>query len=452
MKIKSSFVLGFLLTLAAVFAMSSLGCSSGGDDDPSPTTNTVLPSTLMVTVPKSLASGGSQQSMRALRSVTDDRAQEAYWTIKGGVQEMKGNGASMAIFGAGIDELISSKGLSPSSAEHKDLTITMTQALKDKMKNFAEAGGFDVDEMLGELNGDVPVPPFIYNTASAPYSFSVKMTQTDEDGTYYTAFYWSSDKKKVKMAFADADLDVNAAAATYSYTITYDDSTKTSSIVSEDTYGGQKNTFTFSLKEDTASTKNGAFVFYEGSYTDTETYYQSGSGYADDAGGSLKVTVRYGTGANTKVENYETAFDATTINAGLTDDYSGYVDQIDETMYTEVGNTEGMSGGTSDYSVDTRVYTLTGVTVDTNWEDQNYTSYIIFDRALTAPTTGSSSIDSASVNTGSAEYVGSGYGSAAGELTAFLEVGSTGTGYVYCVIYDGVAGTSTWKYQGTVTL
>ena len=448
---KRSLIHGILLSCALLSAFVLASCSGifgggGGDGNGGGTpTNTVLPNAVMVTVPASLVGdGGAVPSLRALRSsraVAPDRAEEAYWMIKSGVYMMKSNGASMAMYGAGIDELISSQNLTPQAAPFTEKTMTLTQALVDKMNAFAASGGFEMEDMSAMVGQSMPVPPFYYETASvAPYAYAFRMTETDEYGTFYNGFYWSSDKTKVKMVMSDNESD---ASDTYRYTVTYDDSTKTSAMIMV----ADSNSFTFSLKEDTASMKNGAFVFFEASTTfdsdgDTvpETWNQSGTGYADDAGGTLKVTLKTGTGSAAKVQTYETAFNASVVDNALVSNYSGNLASIDSAMYEEIGAaSEDAGGGPAEYEMDTKVVPLSGVVVDNN------KFYLIFAQRLTWSSgtqieAGTNvSFPDAVDNIDTATFVGSGYASDAGKLTVFLEKPEATGGYAYVVNYtDGV--------------
>lgn len=469
---KRSSAHGILLSCAILSAFALASCSGilgGGDDDDDggTLTNTVLPNTVMVTVPASLVgdsgAGGSLRALRSSRAVETDRAEEAYWMIKSGVFMMKSYGASTAMYGAVIDELISQSNLQPTdpaaATVHSDEEMTLTQALVDKMNAFAASSGFEMD---GPPPVDTPltVPPFSYETSSAPYSYSLRMTETDVDGTFFTGFYWSSDKTKVKMVMSDNESE---ASDTYRYTVTYDDTTKTSAMVmDDDTFGD----FTFSIREDTASAKNGAYVFFEASDSfDSdgdlidEEWNQSGTGYADDDGGTLKVTIKTGTGLTAMVETYETAFNAADIDATKDGLYDDAYAEIDESMYDDVGGAAELSGEDTAYSMETRVYPLTGVTVDTDYNDANDSFYVIFDERLTINGDGTlidgdDNVDFSVTlpdNINTAVFVGSGYGSAADELTVFLDVATAPpTGYVYVIQSDGI--TSLLNYVGSVTL
>jgi hypothetical protein len=434
----------------------------GGDDDDPPaasTTNQVLPSTVMVTVPASLE-GTAAGSLRSARSSgatapTGTEAEAAYMMIKGGVAMMKENGSMVAMYGAVIDEVIYQNNLSPSTSPYTGRQIQLTQGLVDKMNSF----GFEVEDLPVGIGETLPVPDFRYETASAPYSYSLNMTETyTYEGmteTCYTGFYWSSDKKKVKMVMSDNE---STSLDTYRYTITYDGVAKTSAMIMEDENGS----YTFSLKEADASAKNGAFVFFESTITyGGETWKQSGSGYADDDGGTLKVTLTSGSGITAQVQTFETSFNASNIDASKASVYSAAYAEIDADMYEEVGAAEDLSGVTTAYSMETKVVALTGVTVDNDYEDAVYTFYAIFDRQLTINGSSTVLIDgddnvnfeaSPPGNIEDAVFLGSGYGSAANELTYFLDGAATAgaPGYVYVIRSEGA--TNTLNYVGQITL
>ncbi len=309
-----------IICSATVTAMAVLIMSCGGSDSSSDTpgggtgaTVKNLPSSLSVSIPKTLGTSGVGKSSELFRASVVSKAviptSFAYNNVNTSIFMMKMQMASMAMNMVVLDRIID--GLTPSDTPVTGRTITFTQEMQDMMLSLmpeSERDNMGDESFVGRT---IDLGSFVYKSVNED-GYNFKYSETTEGGGSFTV-YWSSDKNKLKVV---------SVSAGYTYAIVRnisDKSAKMYSIINlsasaSPTGQAQNSTAIISLKEIEGSTKHGVCLSdaYINIESDKVTSY-SFEGVADDDGGYItnQYLSLYNAAAVPSKMTYAEGFDST---------------------------------------------------------------------------------------------------------------------------------------------
>ncbi len=428
-KIHKNVVILASLFISVSLVLLSCDISNNGTPATTPGTattsssNTVLPSKLMVTIPKSVGNSSGAAGNRLSRSDPSVGAQ-AYDMLNSNVYMMKSTVGVLGMYSAMLDALISQNSLGVSATTQSGKSITMTQALLDQIAAMNADMGYEAAVSGLPAVGDTEtIPDFVYNTTSETgYNSAIIFSDT----TTMPSFYWNTARTKVKMSMPMGDS---------SFDVTYDDTLKASAILmSMGDVGNGTMTMSVTMRQNTASTADGVYMgFSYALVSGPFSYVYSAVGYADNNGGHIEVTMTSGSGLDKTAitDNYN--FTAT----GTADSTNDYATQC-EASASEIDGAASVALEDSNASA-TDYVSLSGVIADKD--------YFIFDGPLTMPKGGAEVTSDTSYSSSdlTAQYasgvpdnfIGTGYGLDDTTLQVSYDdstkTGSVGSRYIYTI-------------------
>ncbi len=286
----------------------------------------ILPDKLMVKIPKSLSSASSKalQSYfpKELAAWEEELKKGTYEAIKGNINNMRGDLASVARMMAIMNAYISRNELEPSDTLLKDKDIYIDSILAERIAYLEEETGLGSGEAETSLR---LLPDFKYQViTSGPYDRIISMPD-QEVGTNNASgdwtpipgvllddtYSWNTTTKAVKYEY----IEETNGNPSQKYSISYDPTTKTGVFLLDFDCTGN-DIMSMTLREDPENSgNNGAFVYNQMRYTYTDdegdeilsTY--SIKGYAADNGGKLLLSCAWGAGIDREVREYDFTFD-----------------------------------------------------------------------------------------------------------------------------------------------
>lgn len=290
-------------TLSAIASVGVLGfllysCSLPfGGSTTSTYTNKILPKSLMLQVPVSLASGASSTSTptKAIeyRSTSGggsySQTSGGYYMMKSAVNQMGAMAQGFVAMGYVVDAILSQNNLSPGtySSESVTLTKSLYNAINAQLPSSEQIPSSDIGQSKTVTN-------LVYSTSgSSPLTNSVSMSAPGSTGTM--KFAWSSDKTKLKIS--------QTSNSGPSFTYAYDLSSKTSAFTFNDSANGIS--FTMAIQDNSSSSSGGAYVYQKGTSTTTTSGGGTSTsnfkvwGYADNNGGLVETTTSTGSSPST---------------------------------------------------------------------------------------------------------------------------------------------------------
>lgn len=256
---------------------SPLGGSSTGSGSSSTYTNQVLPTSLIMPVPSSLASGAGTTSSSSTpafaRSTTYSSSSGGYAMMKTAVSSMESMGQSFVLFGFIIDAIITQNSLSPGTYASEN--VTLTQALYNAINAQLPTSDQIPSSEIGQTQS---VSNVVYSTSgSSPLQDSVSIT---ESGTTMT-YAWSTDRTKLKITATAT------GTAGQSFTYSFDTATMSAAFIFDDTTAGVS--FKMAMKDSSTSSTSAAYVYMTGTQTSTSGNTSFAVwGYADSNGGLME--------------------------------------------------------------------------------------------------------------------------------------------------------------------
>lgn len=413
-EMKYQFRSGFASVSLSVLLLVSCGSGSSSSNSAG---NAVLPDRLAVKIPASLGTISGAASFKSISKMGTSPTQlgaQSYSLMNGQIFTMKMMVGGMSLYGAILDAVISQNSVTPSAAAVTGKKLTITQDLYDKIAASADKMGCDTSDIAPPVNTEIDVPSFVYNTAAAPYSYSVTMTYDEEGEQCTDEFYWSSNGASVKMK--------SSSSLEGTTIITYDDSLKASAFVMTSVDGTSGMSLT--MRENSESTAHGVYISFNMT-SGSNTY--SVTGYADDNGGNLKAIISSGTGLSKVTIEGSCDFDAAgnCTESGTDAAYAAYSDdaavQIAGASAVEAaqpGNAALPSSGTVTLSG--------GLTAGSD--------YLITDGGTIAGVTSGAPVDPSGLGE-PANVIGTGYAGSATELHVTYDsstvTGTAGNRYIW---------------------
>lgn len=336
----------FLIAIVAIVFISCALPVTPVVTPPAVVTPTVknLPSKFSINIPNTL--GKPSATTRAIASDPTS----AYDDIKDSMSMIMSEMGSLGLYFALYDEILST--LTPSATPVTGKSVTLTQDMVTLINSITEE---DQDVAIPFTAGTkIDLDPFIYNTTVAfvpvtdtsiryptdpvaqEYNFYIEtVDQADVEETYSMKIFWNTAKDKVKIIyeskFTEAtaisyyqeaflfDLSKNIQQSIFIEKLYADQAALTSNTTLENNY------YSFTLKKDVISTKNGAFFYFDATESGgTELVTFNTEGYADDAGGMIESDIDTKTiGAGTDLKTLGSVY-SRALGDPITDKQEGF--------------------------------------------------------------------------------------------------------------------------------